>query len=297
MRSFQSGAGRPLLAAALIACVAWLPAKVAAHPPMVEPAEVFAGGISGPEGLAFTRDGGLIVGSTTGELRRYTAGGSFTVLANIGVRMAGITVLRDRRILVASFNTNEIWSIDPSGAASVFAAGVQGPNFIAQSKRGPIWVSSSLGGTIVDVAGGTPVVAASGFLFPNGLAIGRDNYLYVAETLMNRVVRLPIANDGSLGPIEVYATGLPLADGIAFDRRRNLLVVGAGVLKVIEATTRDVIDVPTDPLSNWPSNLAFGRGKGFKRRDVYMANFGPGLGDGTNVIRFRYNHRGTKLVK
>jgi hypothetical protein len=110
-------------------------------------------------------------------------------------------------------------------------------------------------------------------------------------------VRLPIANDGSLGALEVYATGLPLADGLAFDRRRNLLVVGAGTLKIVEATTGQVIDMTTDPLSNWPSNLAFGRGKGFKRRDVYMPNFGPGLGDGTTIIRFRYNHRGTKLVR
>jgi sugar lactone lactonase YvrE len=297
MRSFQSGAGLRLAAAALLACAAWLPAEVAAHPPIAEPATLFASGITGPEGLAFTRDGGLVVGSTTGEVRRYAASGSFTVLANIGARIAGITVLRDRRVLVTAFNTNEIWSIDPSGSATVFASGVQSPNFIAESKRGPIWVSSSFGGTILDVASGTPVVAASGLTFPNGLAIGRDNHLYVAETLLNRVVRLPIANDGSLGPLEIYATGLPLADGLAFDRRRNLLVVGAGTLKVVEATTGQVIDVPTDPLSNWPSNLAFGRGRGFKRRDVYMANFGPALGDGTTIIRFRYNHRGTKLIR
>jgi sugar lactone lactonase YvrE len=296
-RSGALGSHAARLTAALLGLVLSLPITAAAHPPIAEPAQLFAGGIAGPEGLAFTHDGGLIVGSTTGEVRRYTANGSFTVLANLGVRIAGITVLRDRRVLVAAFNTNEIWSIDPSGAASVFASGVGSPNFIAESKRGPIWVSSSLGASILDVASGSPVVAATGLVFPNGLAIGRDNYLYVAETLLNRVVRFPIANDGSLGVLEVYATGLPLADGLAFDRRRNLLVVGGGTLKIVEATTGQVIHVPTDPLSNWPSNLAFGRGKGFKRRDAYMANFGPMLGDGTNIIRFRYNHRGTKLVK
>lgn len=291
---------RLLRSAHLVALWAWvltMPNAVPAHPPIAEPAAIFAAGISGPEGLAFTRDGGLIVGSTTGEVRRYAADGTFTVLANVGARIAGITVLRDRRILVTAFNTNQIWSIDPNGVAGVFASGVQSPNFIVESKRGPIWVSSSFGGTILDVASGSPVVAASGLVFPNGMAIGRDDHLYVLETIGGRVLRLPIAGDGSLGAAQVYATGLPFADGMAFDRRRNLLVVGGGTLKIVEAKSGQVIDVPTDPLSNWPSNLAFGRGPGFKRRDVYMANFGPGLGDGTTIIRFRYNHRGTKLAR
>jgi hypothetical protein len=98
--------------------------------------------------------------------------------------------------------------------------------------------------------------------------------------------------------MQVYVTGLPFGtDGIAFDRRRNLLVVGGGVLVIVLAETQEIVPIPTDPLFDWPSNLAFGRGHGFRRRDVYLANFGQFLGNGTTITRFRYNHRGVKLVR
>ena len=94
----------------------------------------------------------------------------------------------------------------------------------------------------------------------------------------------------------MYANGLPLADGLAFDKGRNLLVVGAGTFKVVVARTGAVVDLSTDPLLNWPSNLAFG-GRQFRRRDVYLVNFGPALGDGTTVVRVRYNHGGGRLIR
>ena len=60
------------------------------------------------------------------------------------------------------------------------------------------------------------------------------------------------------------ASGLSVANGLAVDRDENL--------------------------------LAFGK-RGFKRRDVYMANFGPGFGDGTTLVRCRYNHRGLRVPR
>ncbi len=269
-----------------------------AHPPLPRPAQPFASGLIGPEGLAFTRAGTLVVGSTTGEIRQFAPNGSSAVLANVGERLAGISVLHDGRVVAAAFNTGRIWSVTPDGTASVLANGVNGANFIVQTARGQILVSASLLGTIVDVASGTPVVLATGLAFPNGLAIGRDGLLYVAETLGNRVSRLPIAPDGSLGAATVYATGLPLADGLAFDRRRNLLVAGGGTLKLVTADTGNVLDLLVgDPQLNGAANLAFGRGRGFSRREIYVANFGPAFGDGTTVSRFRYNHAGDRLIR
>ena len=142
---------------------------------------------------------------------------------------------------------------------------------------------------------GTPVVRASGLTFPNGFAVGKDGYLYVAETLASRVSRMTLASDGALGPSDLYASGLLLADGIGFDRAGNLFVVGGGTLAAVVARTGTVVSFPADPLTNWASNLAFGRGRGFKRRDVYLANYGPAFGDGTTVVRFRTNHAGLKL--
>ena len=69
----------------------------------------------------------------------------------------------------------------------------------------------------------------------------------------------------------------------------------AAIVSVVEAKTGAVLDFSSDPLLNWASNLAFGRSKGFKRKDVYLANFGPGFGDGTTIVRFRTNHSGARL--
>ncbi len=78
---------RPLPLALLVS----LTGTASAPDPVAEPAESFASGLAGPEGLAFTRNGGLIVASTTGEVRRYAADGTFTVVANVGESLAGVT--------------------------------------------------------------------------------------------------------------------------------------------------------------------------------------------------------------
>ena len=272
--------------------------------PALGPGAVFAGGLAGPEGLAFTRDGGLIVGSTTGEIRRLGPDGHATVLANLGEALAGITVLRDGRVLAASFASGgRVWMVDRDGAASVLASGIPGANFVVETREGRILASASLAGTIVDITAGIPLQVAAGLGFPNGLAIGsgralgKARFLYVAETFANRISRLPMGAGGSLGPAEVYAIGLPLADGTAFDRQGNLLVAGAGKLFAVVARTREVIQLAADPPLDGPSNLAFGRGRGFQRRDLYIANFGPQLGNGTTIVRARYSQPGAPLVR
>ncbi len=287
---------------AILGLLAGTVSGAAAHPPEAQPVEVFASALAGPEGLAFTREDQLVVGSTTGELLLFEADGCSTVLADVGESLAGVTVLRDGRILAASFFPSRVWSINRFGVASVFASGIAGPNFIVEtSRRRRILVSASLGGSIVDITDGTPVVAATGLAFPNGLAltkVGTQRFLYVAETFGGggRVSRLPLDRKDNLGPRETVASGFPLADGIAFDQSGNLLVVGGGTFKVILARTGDVRTLSTDPLLDWPSNLAFGRGR-FGRHTVYLVNFGPGLGDGTTVVRMGYNHSGARLSR
>jgi sugar lactone lactonase YvrE len=282
---------------AVVLALLVLARTASAHPPTAGPVEVFASAVDGPEGLAFTRGGRLVVGSATGELRQYAVDGSFTVLANLGEPLAGITVLRDRRVLAASLGPGRVWAVDRNGGATVFASGIGGPNFIVETRRRRVYVSASSSGMIMEITGGVPVPRASGLTFPNGLAIGRDGYLYVAETSPGRISRLLMARDGTLGTAEVYATGLPVADGIAFDRADNLYVVGADALSVVDPRTRAVSLLSADPLLDWPANIAFGRSGRFRRRDVYLANFGFPLGTGTTVVRFRTNHSGARLSR
>jgi sugar lactone lactonase YvrE len=281
-----------VLASAL--CLTTSPAR--AHPPVVDAPAPFASGLVGPEGLAFGKDGTLYVGTNDGTIRKVAADGSHTLLANVGERFAGITVLKDGRILACAFAANRVWSIDPvTGAASVYAD-VQSPNFVVQTRRGHVLASSSFPGNIVDITNGANVVLASGLSFPNGLAI-RKKQLYVAETFSNRVSRLPFTTPGSLGPPEIYATGIGFADGIAFDRPGNLFVVGFDQLFVVDVLSQTVTPVTSNPLYDWPANIAFGRTTLLGKNVMYLANYGPMLGDGTTIIKVPTNHRGANLIR
>lgn len=270
-----------------------------AHPPRAADFEVFADGLDGPEDLAFTNDGRLIVGSVVGEPKSFEPDGEATLLATVEDPIAGVAVLADGRVLAASVPGDRVWAITPDGEASVFAEGIGGPNFIVQTRReGRILVSASNGNAIVDITSGAPEVVIPDVEFANGLAIresGGARHLYVAKTLASEVVRFRMYDDGSFGPSELYAAGLLLADGLAFDASGNLLVVGGGQLNVVTRGGR-VESLSDDPLIDWPANLAFGQGPGWSTREVYLANFGPNFGDGTDVVRFRYNHRGAPLA-
>jgi sugar lactone lactonase YvrE len=104
-----------------------------------------------------------------------------------------------------------------------------------------------------------------------------------------------MATDGTLGAPEVFATMARGADGIAFDRHGNLLVAGFGALQVVARGATTATTLATEPVvMEWPSNLAFGAGRGFPRKTLYVANFGEPLGSGTTVVRVEYNHRSAR---
>jgi gluconolactonase len=128
------------------------------------------------------------------------------------------------------------------------ADGFAAPNAIAVDRRGRLYVSDSFAGTITRVAPdgtgkvtwvsdarlttkGQPPFGANGLAFDAAYA-----HLYVANTGDSLVLRVPVAADGSAGPLEVFARGADLdaatgmaqslhgADGIAFDAAGNLWV-------------------------------------------------------------------------
>jgi hypothetical protein len=110
------------------------------------------------------------------------------------------------------------------------------------------------------------------------------------------VQRLPFTTSGTLGPAEPYASGLTFADGIAFDRPGNLFVVGFDTLFVVDAKTQAVTTF-SDALYDWPSNVAFGTSRLYGKTTMFLANYGPALGDGTTVVKVQTNHTGARLIR
>lgn len=287
---------RSFVVIGLASALSLLATAAVAHPPVVSPPTPFANGITGPEGIAFGKDGTLYVGTDDGDILRIASDGTHTLVASTGDPLAGITVAKDGTIFACAFGQNRVWTIDPqSGGASIYA-NVSSPNFLVQTRRGHVIVSSTFTGNIVDVTNGANVILASGFAFPNGLAL-RKRDLYVADTAQGTVQRLPFLDPGTLGPAQPYASGLTFADGIAFDRPGNLFVVGFDTLFVVDALTQAVTAVPDDPLFDWPSNIAFGRTTPYGKKTMFLANYGPGLGDGTTVVTVPTNHTGARLIR
>lgn len=267
-------------------------------PPTAGPVEVIATGIDGPEGIAVDRDGGVIVGQENGDILRITPDGVAHPYASTGERLAGLTILRDGRVLAAAFDTGNVWSVPAGGGTPTILATVAGtPNGLVGTRRGRIYASVSNTGQIVDISTGTPIEVAAGLSFPNGIAVGPRRYLYVAETFVHRVSRLPIQKDGTLGVSEVYASGVTLADGIAFDAHGDLLVAGGDMIQRVDRATRTASVLSADALLFWPSSLAFGQRPGLSRRDVFCVNYGFPLGSGDTLVKFPYSRLGARVVR
>lgn len=133
-------------------------------------------------------------------------------------------------------------------AVKTLASGFAAPNAVAQDNHSNLYVSDSFTGEIRKVApdgSSNTLWFQSSLLMPNGnppfgangVAFDRsERYLYVANTSVDKVYRIPVQKDGSAGPIELFADGAAInasqnttgaldgADGIAFDAQGNLYV-------------------------------------------------------------------------
>ena len=101
------------------ALVLLLPTVSGALPPVLGPGSVFTTGIPGPEGIAFSRLGEMYVGTQAGQLLRIARDGGSSLVADLGEPLAGITVLRDGRILAAAFGAGRVWSVDPGSGTDI----------------------------------------------------------------------------------------------------------------------------------------------------------------------------------
>ena len=135
-----------------------------------------------------------------------------------------------------------------SHKVTTLADGFTLPNGIAQDREGDLFVSDSVPGQIFKLTrdGLTKRVWSADALltnhhpFPigaNGIAFDQSQrFLYVSNTSDNRIIRIPVGEDGSAGAAEVFADGATLdsaqnatnslltPDGIMFDVKGDLYI-------------------------------------------------------------------------
>jgi sugar lactone lactonase YvrE len=293
-----------LLALMAVGLVAW--SSTAASSDVVKVA-TFTAGL--PEGLAVGPNGDLYVGLLSGEIRKVTPDGevsSFVTLDPDQGFLLGLA-FNQQDVLYAALassnpETHGIWEIQDDGTAQRFAAlDEQGlPNFIVVDRSGNLLVSDSFLGKIwkITPAGEVSVWAEDDLLLgaaaespiglavgANGMAFGKDDALYVANTDLGRLVRVRMHPDGSAGSVKTVLEneGLKGADGIAFDQKDNIYLAVNRRDKLVKITPDEEIKtLATDGL-DFPASIAFGVGE--ELESLYVTNLAflraQGLVEGT----------------
>jgi gluconolactonase len=213
-----------------------------------------AAGLGALEGPVWTRRGSLVVTSLSRGLLYEIGDGEPQLLAETGGGPNGLAEGPDGSIWVAQNGGKPMASRSPRQVTpsiqrlrngvveDLITVGLDAPNDCVFAPDGRLWFTDPRGGLGSDGDGDGPVpgrvcaldtaalrveVLADGPLYPNGLAFGPDpDDFYLAESSTGRVLHARRTSDG-IGEFAVFAQlpeGAP--DGLAFDRRGNLLVAG-----------------------------------------------------------------------
>jgi sugar lactone lactonase YvrE len=254
-----------------------------------------------PEGVAVDKVGNIFVSiSPLGEIRKFAPGGSESVLATLPATgqfgPTGLAVDASGDVYAADVTfdpaTQGVYRIARDGTSERLpgTAAIQFANGVAFDQRGNLYVTDSILGTVWRIPrGGAAEIwsqdaslagnGSFGFGFPigaNGIAY-RNGEIFVANTELGQVVRIPVRPDGSAGTPEVLVQGPALigADGLALDVKRNLYVANSGQSTLLRIATGggEITPLATsaDGLDS-PSSLAFGTGRG-DRKALFFVNF------------------------
>lgn len=243
-----------------------------------------------PEGLAIDASGNVWCGGEEGEIYRIAADGStIELMASTGGFTLGLAFDRQGRLYTCDLKHQAVFRFDPSSRAlERFATGdgaatMRVPNVpVVDARRNCLYVSDSYD---FHVAG--PGVwrfdldTGAGELwydrplrFANGMVLSADRtVLYVAETFARRVVRIPIAANGSAGAAVVFLQDLPgLPDGLALDVDGRLYVCCYEPSRIYRADPDGrlelLIDDPEAHMLCHPTNCAF------RGRELFSSNLG-----------------------
>ena len=243
--------------------------------------QLLIAGYDSPEGPAFDRAGNLFfVNWLSSSIVRLTPDGQAEEWYNTGGIPAGLAFHRDGSLWVTDEgdDIHGVIRLSPARERTVMAdsyAGrpLNGANDLVFAADGTLYFSDPWRSSLDNPIGGFYRLFPDGRLeqldtglaFPNGVALAADgSAAYLAETWHNRVLRYPIAPDGTVGPRQEWArlTGEPGPDGMAFDAEGFLYVAHyAGGRVDIIAPDGSVVDAIRVPGRN-PTNVAFGGADG-----------------------------------
>lgn len=196
---------------------------------------------------------------------------------------------------VGGSDTNGVWTVDRDGERSLLAElppddyeGLTFPNdvtllgdsvLVTDSFRGAVYRVWRDGEAEVWVESGLLAPSGPGGFGANGIAIGKDGTVYVANLDGGRIVEIPVGKDGSPGTPATFVQDGRLigADGLAFDARGNLYVA----VNAQNAVRRVSPDGEIETLAgnglngveefDFPADVTFGTSRG-EQKSVFVPN-------------------------
>ncbi|MGH2630379.1 MAG: SMP-30/gluconolactonase/LRE family protein [Actinomycetota bacterium] len=242
---------------------------------MLDRLETIATGLDHPEGVAWGPDGRIYAGGEAGQVYAIDPDGTVDEIASTGGFMYGVTLDGDGNVFACDFGRAEIARVTPRGEVATYSTGtperpIGVPNFSAFDDSGHLFVTDSGTWGADDGAvfriepGGVTEVWSTGVPgFPNGCCLSVEgDALLVVESSRRRVVRVPIAPDGSAGtPGSVVDVTGSQPDGIAL-AEDGTMFVGCyrpdRVWRVAPGGEPEIwLDDPDGVALNQPANVAF----------------------------------------
>ncbi len=216
---------------------------------------VLARDLAAPEGPVVLDDGSVALAEMrAGRVTAIRPDGSSTVLAEMGGAPNGLTLGADGSIYVANnggvhlgpdgywladdLGDGSVQHIAPDGAVSTLAGSFPDdephrPNDLCFGPDGALYVTDPANWEdlanlkpgrlwLVALDGATRKVAEISW-FPNGIAVGPDGRLFVAQSVTQHL--LVVADDGTTSVFATMPTGAP--DGFCFTADGALIVTGS----------------------------------------------------------------------